>query len=130
MAHAQRLTEQVKSMTEKIKQLEQALEGAQNGSDSAKLHPLLGKSSRLVSEDPPDIHTLFDNDGQVREATDAMGSLSIGQYGQAKYHGESAGSEVMIVTSLHSTSSRFSNDSTFSSCSRLVILDWYRANMT
>lgn len=93
MAHAQRLTEQVKSMTEKIKQLEQALEETQNSSDPAKLHPLLGESSRPVSEDPPDVHTLFDDDGQVREMTDVMGSLSIGQFGQAKYHGESASSE-------------------------------------
>ncbi|KAL4073016.1 fungal-specific transcription factor domain-containing protein [Scleroderma yunnanense] len=93
MAHAQRLTEQVKSMTEKIKQLEQALEEAQTCSDPSKLHPLPRQSSRLVSDDPPDIHTLFDEDGQMREAIEAMGSLSIGLHGQVKYHGESAGSE-------------------------------------
>lgn len=117
-------------MTEKIKQLEQALEETQNSSDPAKLHPLLGESSRPVSEDPPDVHTLFDDDGQVREMTDVMGSLSIGQFGQAKYHGESASSEVIIVTSPCNTNLRFSDGSTFSSCLRLVILDWDRANMT
>ena len=103
MAHAQRLTEQVKSMSEKIKQLEQALEGAQSSSE----HSLLGTSARFVPDDPPDIHTLFDDEGQVREATEAMGSLSIGQYGQVKYHGESASSEVIILIPPHSINQHF-----------------------
>lgn len=92
MAHAQRLTDQVKSMAEKIKQLEQALANAEERSDSTKQTPTLGESSRL-SDGPPDIHELFDTEGHIHEATDALGSLSIGQFGQVRYHGESAGSE-------------------------------------
>lgn len=89
MAHAQRLTDQVKTMAEKIKQLEQALAERSN---ATKHPPTLGESSR-VSDGPHDIHALFDSEGHIHEATDALGSLSIGQFGQVRYHGESAGSE-------------------------------------
>ncbi|KAI6125436.1 fungal-specific transcription factor domain-containing protein [Pisolithus croceorrhizus] len=92
MAHAQRLTDQVKTMAEKIKQLEQALADAEERPDSTKQAPTLGESSR-VSDGSHDIHALFDAEGHIHEATDALGSLSIGQFGQVRYHGESAGSE-------------------------------------
>ncbi|KAH7923981.1 hypothetical protein BV22DRAFT_1167136 [Leucogyrophana mollusca] len=95
MAHAQRLTEQVKSMADRIKELEQALEESQKSDHGGNgAHPLL-RGQKLQDNDVynalPDLQTLFDQ--EVHEVSEAIGSLSIGQDGQAKYHGESAGSE-------------------------------------
>ncbi|KAH7914825.1 fungal-specific transcription factor domain-containing protein [Hygrophoropsis aurantiaca] len=95
MAHAQRLTEQVRSMADRIKELESALEESQrSGHDGSGEHPLLqGQNLQVtdVSNSLPELQTLFDQ--EVHEVSDAIGSLSIGLDGQAKYHGESAGSE-------------------------------------
>ncbi|KIJ65704.1 hypothetical protein HYDPIDRAFT_110852 [Hydnomerulius pinastri MD-312] len=93
MAHAERLTEQVKSMTDRIKELEQALDESQKGSGTSGPHPLLQQSSSAETTQLPDLQTIFDN--EMHEVTDAIGSLSIGLDGQAKYHGESAGSEYL-----------------------------------
>ncbi|KAG6332653.1 hypothetical protein ID866_6438 [Astraeus odoratus] len=99
MAHAQRLTDQVKAMSEKIQQLEQALEEAHKRFDPTHQHPLLGKSPSHSPGNAPDMQPMFDNDSQIGDATDAIGSLSIGHRDQTKYHREIAGSEVSIVYS-------------------------------
>ena len=79
MAHAQRLSEQVESLKARVQELELSLaKGETNG----------------ISRSMPAAADLSDTD-----VTEAIGSLSIGVYGQSKYHGESASSEVSLLSS-------------------------------
>jgi hypothetical protein len=86
MAYAQRMSDQVKTMSARIQQLEQALQTQTSGE-----HPLLaGRDSHGAVE----LETIYDTG--LKDVSDAIGSLSIGMNGRAKYHGETAGSEVML----------------------------------
>ena len=92
MAHAERLTQQVKTMSARIKELEGALAQTQG---SAQPHPLLkdidGRDGgAIVSE----LETTFA--AEMEEVAETIGSLSIGLDGKARYHGETAGSEVCV----------------------------------
>ena len=80
MAHAQRLSEQVESLKARVQELELAL---------AK-----GETNCIPRSMPAAAADLSDTD-----VTEAIGSLSIGVYGQSKYHGESASSEVSLLSS-------------------------------
>ena len=91
MAHAQRLAEQVKAANARIKKLECALSEAQIQTGREGPHPLL-QLNNINDTETSSLETLFD-DG-IHEISEAIGSLSIGLDGKAKYHGESAGSEV------------------------------------
>ncbi|THH13451.1 hypothetical protein EW146_g6764 [Bondarzewia mesenterica] len=92
MAHAQRLTEQVKTMTARIRVLEQALSEAQV--DKSSPHPLLRDAGgqdqfREISE----LESKYEAD--LENVTIDIGSLSIGLDGRARYYGETAGSEYL-----------------------------------
>ncbi|KAG5637746.1 hypothetical protein H0H81_003384 [Sphagnurus paluster] len=80
MAQAQRLAEQVKSLNSKIRGLEAAL--AEEKAKSTE-----GENHTLTSAAP--------DDGGLKAVSEAIGSLSLGMDGQAKYHGESAGAEYL-----------------------------------
>ena len=79
MAHAQRLQEEVKTLTARCQQLEKELTQAKGG-DSSDLQHLLGPERELSEP--------------VDSVSEGFGSLSIGIDGQAKYHGETSSSEV------------------------------------
>ncbi|KAG6837163.1 hypothetical protein H0H93_013753 [Arthromyces matolae] len=79
MAQAQRLTEQVKSLTGRIRELEAAL-------------TLAGVSQERNGLSDSGDRKIGPSEG-LETLTEAVGSLSLGIDGQAKYHGESAGSE-------------------------------------
>jgi hypothetical protein len=83
MAHAQKLSEQVKSLTSRVRELETALQNKSN--DDTGFTQLLS----VLAVDP---EVAFEDD--LNSMSETIGSLSIGHDGQAKYHGESAGSEV------------------------------------
>ena len=85
MAHAQKLTEQVKLQVTRIKELEHALSDALASAGSDATHPLLKLST-------PELDTVYD--AGLQDVSDAIGSLAIGVEGQARYHGETASSEV------------------------------------
>lgn len=94
MAHAQRLTEQVKTMSARIKQLEAALADAQIG-------PLplaaLGDEptvSRRSSQDGEPIDVK--HEGDMDTMSKGLGSLTIDGEGKAQYYGETAGAEVRL----------------------------------
>ncbi|KAF8631863.1 hypothetical protein AX15_002133 [Amanita polypyramis BW_CC] len=70
MAHAEKLSEQVKALTLKVQELESALAQAKNDDIQATGHDIV-----------------------INDVSKAIGSLSIGSDGQTRYHGESAGSE-------------------------------------
>jgi hypothetical protein len=85
MAHAQRLTEQVRTMSVRIQELETALsQHSEHNEQPFLLSPTTMKTLR-------DADALWDP--ALQEVSDAIGSLSVGMDGQAKYHGVSAGSE-------------------------------------
>ena len=94
MAHAQRLTEQVKTMSARIKQLETALAHAQNGSlplptfgdDSLSQVPLQDSDSGEVKYE-----------GDVDGMSKCLGSLAIDGEGKSQYYGETAGAEVQSL---------------------------------
>jgi hypothetical protein len=88
MAHAQKLTEQVKSLTSRVHELETALRGTSNSGQSSS-HVLLSDASTLAGGD-----AAHEEEDDIYEA---IGSLSIGLDGQTKYHGESASSEVSRI---------------------------------
>lgn len=94
MAHAQRLSEQVKTMTGRIKELEEALHETQRSNrDGSGPYPLLKTSSQSHEHvEEPDLRTIYDD--EVHDVTESIGSLSIDGDGRTKYHGESVGSEV------------------------------------
>ncbi|PFH46879.1 hypothetical protein AMATHDRAFT_68883 [Amanita thiersii Skay4041] len=75
MAHAEKLAEQVKVLTLRVQELESALTQSKNDETS--------NQPQVLEKDEIEIH----------QVSKAIGSLAIGSDGQAKYHGESAGSE-------------------------------------
>ncbi|KAF4593324.1 hypothetical protein EYR38_009038 [Pleurotus pulmonarius] len=81
MAHANRLTEQVKILTKRVHELESAL--ASRGRD-------LPEGNNAV-----DNVSAEDWTQEIQSVSDTIGTLSIGINGQIKYHGESAGSEYL-----------------------------------
>ncbi|TFK51727.1 hypothetical protein OE88DRAFT_1462788 [Heliocybe sulcata] len=92
-AHARKLADQNKAQAVRIRELEKALADAQTGSGGGP-HPLLQTTSSSngvtpVSEGP------HSDDPTDTEVSKAIGSLSIGNDGQVKYHGESAGSDYL-----------------------------------
>ncbi|KAG7093883.1 hypothetical protein E1B28_007522 [Marasmius oreades] len=86
-AHAQKLAEQVRSLTTRVRELEIALaENSNGGSSLLHLHDPRENS-------PTEIDALYEKGFQV--VSESMGSLSIGSQGQANYHGESAATEYL-----------------------------------
>ncbi|KAG6861339.1 hypothetical protein C0995_001318 [Termitomyces sp. Mi166 len=76
MAQAQKLSEQVKTLNARVRELETAL-----------------SLSRVPERDRLGTHREPGQADSVEAISEAIGSLSLGVDGQAKYHGESAGSE-------------------------------------
>lgn len=97
MTQIQRMSEQVKSMTGRIRELEEALQGSQKANHGGgEPHPLLRASAQPQERIAlPELRTIFDE--EVRDVSESFGSLSIDIHGRAKYHGESLGSEVSLV---------------------------------
>ncbi|KAF9268995.1 hypothetical protein L218DRAFT_1072662 [Marasmius fiardii PR-910] len=88
-AHAQKLAEQVKSLTARVRELENALaESSSGGSSRLQVHLHDPRESS-----PTEIDALYEKGFQV--VSESMGSLSIGSEGQANYHGESAATEYL-----------------------------------
>ncbi|KAF8892108.1 hypothetical protein BD779DRAFT_1437104 [Infundibulicybe gibba] len=84
MAHAQRLSDQVKNLSGRVHELEVALAQAQS-------------QNGAIQQQSQGATTVKDESYEetIAVVSDAIGSLSIGVDGQAKYHGESAGSEYL-----------------------------------
>ncbi|KAF8269849.1 hypothetical protein EI94DRAFT_1573121, partial [Lactarius quietus] len=97
MAHAQRLTEQVKTMSARIKQLETALAHAQDGT-----LPLPAFGDDSLSQDP--LHDCESGkvkyEANVESVSKSLGSLAIDGEGKAQYYGETAGAEVQSLSLL------------------------------
>ena len=97
MAHAQRLTGQVKTMSARIEQLETALADARIGPlPLAALEDRPAVSQRSLQDGDPDVKSEGDMDGMSK----SLGSLAIDGEGKAQYYGETAGAEVRRLVSL------------------------------
>ncbi|KAG6899879.1 hypothetical protein C0993_005849 [Termitomyces sp. T159_Od127] len=83
MAQAQKLSEQVKMLHARVRELETALASSRTADDR--------DDGFRTAREPGQL------DG-IEAVSEAIGSLSLGVDGQAKYHGESAGSEVRRPT--------------------------------
>ncbi len=91
MARAQRLTEQVQSMSARIRLLETALANAQNGSLAlAALENGPNSQGSLQDHDP----NAVEYERELDTVSKSMGSLAINSEGKAQYYGASAGPEV------------------------------------
>lgn len=94
MAHAQRLTEDLKNANTRIEELEKALCDSQARTGGDGNHPLLQDEKKHVDREFPELETIYDDDDNLNEVAEGIGSLAIGLHGKARYHGETAGSEV------------------------------------
>lgn len=91
MARAQKLKEQVQSMSTRIKELETTLAKVQNGS----LSPSALKSGSVFQDSLQDREPdTVEYEGELDKVSGSMGSLAINSGGKAQYYGASAGPEV------------------------------------
>jgi hypothetical protein len=89
MAHAQRLQEQVKTLTAECNDLRAQLIAA-----GIKHEPRLSSTTPQTGLGEGSGMRMDHDHHDQGHHSDNLGSLSIGVNGQSKYHGESAGSEV------------------------------------
>lgn len=87
MAHAQKLTDQVKVLTTRVQELEAALAETSDGKQS---HPLLQIRLPIDGEEQVEVEDIPGISG-------AIGSLSLGLDGQTIYHGECSSSTVSFL---------------------------------
>jgi TolA-binding protein len=90
MARAQKLKEQVQTMSGRIKQLETALANVQNGSLSLAALENVSVSDSLQDREPDAV----EYERELDDVSRSMGSLAINSEGKAQYYGASAGPEV------------------------------------
>ena len=83
-------------MTARLRTLEEALSAAQ-AKLSAQPHPLLQDNAVLQNAD--ELLQTFERDAREEdeEVAEAFGSLSVGDQGQTRFHGQSAGSDVSVA---------------------------------
>jgi hypothetical protein len=91
MARAQKLKEQVQTMSARIKQLETALADVQNGTLSIAALENGSVSQGSLQEREPDA---VEYERELDRVSESMGSLAINSEGKAQYYGASAGPEV------------------------------------
>ncbi|OJT02942.1 hypothetical protein TRAPUB_6481 [Trametes pubescens] len=86
-------------MSERIRQLEDALAIFQAGI-SHERHPLL-RDELLTIKFGPEVRRTVDEEHSrdlLSSSIDALGTLTVGEHGESKYFGRSAGSETLIST--------------------------------
>ena len=97
LADTDQLHRKISEMSERIRQLEDALAIFQAGI-SHERHPLL-RDELLSIKFGPEVRRTVDDEHQrdlVSTSIDALGTLTIGEHGETKYFGRSAGSEVSL----------------------------------
>jgi len=109
MAHAEELSDQVKQLSSRVQELEEMLQMQARLSNAAKSEqmepqscpPKPGSPAKLDNyheairnSSPETIEENLRYGAEVKRVTDRIGSLAIGQEGQMRYRGETAGAEV------------------------------------
>ncbi|KAG6857340.1 hypothetical protein H0H87_005643 [Tephrocybe sp. NHM501043] len=99
LADTTQLHAKIAEMGQRIRQLEDALAIFQSGV-SSETHPLL-RDEFLSIKFGPDKGQLLEREEPPRDTStdsiDALGTLTIGDHGQLKYFGRSAGSEALLL---------------------------------
>ena len=90
-AKAQKLGEQVQSLTARVKELEAALHEAQR---------LSGSISQQSASSIPQPESL-EPDGRVQGLSESIGSMSISEEGATKYYGSTSSSEVCCLVCIN-----------------------------
>ncbi|KAI0766121.1 fungal-specific transcription factor domain-containing protein [Trametes elegans] len=99
LADTDQLHRKISEMSERIRQLEDALAIFQAGI-SHERHPLL-RDELLTIKFGPEVRRTVDDEHQrdmLSSSIDALGTLTVGEHGESKYFGRSAGSETLIST--------------------------------
>ncbi|KAI8996461.1 fungal-specific transcription factor domain-containing protein [Trametes punicea] len=99
LADTEQLHRKIAEMSERIRQLEDALAIFQAGI-SHERHPLL-RDELLTIKFGPEVRRTVDeehNRDMLSSSIDALGTLTVGEHGETKYFGRSAGSETLIST--------------------------------
>lgn len=97
LADTEQLHRKIAEMSERIRQLEDALAIFQAGI-STERHPLL-RDELLTIKFGPEVRRTVDDEytrNALSQSIDALGTLTIGEHGETKYIGRSGGSEVRI----------------------------------
>ncbi|KAI0332685.1 hypothetical protein GY45DRAFT_1432896 [Cubamyces sp. BRFM 1775] len=99
LADTDQLHRKISEMSERIRQLEDALAIFQAGI-SHERHPLLRDELLTIKFGPEVRRTVDDehNRDMLSSSIDALGTLTVGEHGETKYFGRSAGSETLIST--------------------------------
>lgn len=95
LADTDQLHRKILEMSERIRQLEDALAIFQAGISSER-HPLL-RDELLSIKFGPEVRRTIDDEhtrNAMSQSIDALGTLTIGDHGETKYIGRSGGSEV------------------------------------
>ncbi|GLB33705.1 putative fungal specific transcription factor [Lyophyllum shimeji] len=99
LADTAQLHAKIAEMGQRIRQLEDALAIFQSGV-SSEPHPLL-RDELLAIKFGPDVGQPVERKGLIRKSSvdsiDALGTLTIGDHGEVKYFGRSAGSEALFL---------------------------------
>ncbi|KAK0461217.1 fungal-specific transcription factor domain-containing protein [Desarmillaria tabescens] len=103
------LHQKVEEMGQRIQELEEALRDFQ-ASTSTEPHPLL-RQELLVIKYPPGmaLPSTQTPDNTTMELSDALGTLTIGDHGDAKYFGHSAGTESLLLAGAEMQGSSIDN---------------------
>ncbi|KAI0741388.1 fungal-specific transcription factor domain-containing protein [Daedaleopsis nitida] len=99
LADTEQLHRKISEMSERIRQLEDALAIFQAGI-SHERHPLL-RDELLSVKFGPEVRRTVDDENHrdaISTSIDALGTLTLGEHGESKYFGRSAGSETMLST--------------------------------
>lgn len=97
LADTEQLHRKISEMSERIRQLEDALAIFQAGISNER-HPLL-RDELLTIKFGPEVRRTIDEEHSrdaLASSIDALGTLTIGTHGETKYIGRSGGSEVGI----------------------------------
>ncbi|KAH9951098.1 fungal-specific transcription factor domain-containing protein [Amylocystis lapponica] len=98
LADTEQLHRKISEMSERIRQLEDALAIFQAGVSNER-HPLL-KDEFLTVKFGPEVRRTVDDEvtrDNLSKSIDALGTLTIGDHGETKYFGRSGGSETLFL---------------------------------
>ncbi|KAF5392777.1 hypothetical protein D9757_001016 [Collybiopsis confluens] len=103
LADTEKLHEKIAVMSDRIRQLEDALTILHSGTGDVEPHPLLNRES-LKIKSSLELHSAVQSEDRVKEEEleesqyiDAFGTLAIREDGASTFYGRSAGSESLLI---------------------------------
>ncbi|KAH8997103.1 fungal-specific transcription factor domain-containing protein [Lactarius hatsudake] len=96
VAATEHLHRRIDRMSDRIRELEDALAVLQ-GSRSSEPHPLLCGGSLFVDTDKPDEQPQESEDEGVDEVTKSFGTLTVSDHGLSRFFGSTGGSDLLLL---------------------------------